>query len=149
MWACTACGACIEVCPVGNEPMFDILYMRRDQVLMESSFPEQLQAAFTGMERTRQSLEDERRRPHELGRGPGRPHRRENPDFDVLWWVGCAPAYDMRAQATAKAFAKVLQGRRRELRRAGRARKLHRRCGPARRATNISSSRWRPAISRR
>jgi Fe-S oxidoreductase len=32
----------------------------------------------------------------------------DNPDFDVLWWVGCAPAYDMRAQSTAKAFAKIL-----------------------------------------
>src|SRR5437773_2388666 len=34
VWACTACGACINICPVGNEPMFDILYLRRHQVLM-------------------------------------------------------------------------------------------------------------------
>ena len=32
----------------------------------------------------------------------------ENPDFELLWWVGCSPAYDPRAQQTAKAFAKVL-----------------------------------------
>ena len=38
VWACTACGACIEVCPVGNEPMFDFMYMRRNEVLMESAF---------------------------------------------------------------------------------------------------------------
>jgi heterodisulfide reductase subunit C len=25
VWACTACGACVEICPVGNEPMFDIM----------------------------------------------------------------------------------------------------------------------------
>ena len=25
VWACTSCAACIEVCPVGNEPMLDIL----------------------------------------------------------------------------------------------------------------------------
>ena len=36
VWACTACGACVQICPVGNEPMFDILYMRRNQVLMDS-----------------------------------------------------------------------------------------------------------------
>jgi Fe-S oxidoreductase len=33
----------------------------------------------------------------------------ENPDFDVLWWVGCAPSYDMRAQSTARAFAEILK----------------------------------------
>jgi ferredoxin len=51
LWACTACGACVEICPVGNEPMFDILYARRHQVLMENAFPRELQAAYRGMER--------------------------------------------------------------------------------------------------
>ncbi|MBK8932245.1 MAG: 4Fe-4S binding protein [Chloroflexi bacterium] len=37
MWACTACGACIEACPVGNAPMLDIMDIRRDQVLMASA----------------------------------------------------------------------------------------------------------------
>ena len=51
VWACTACGACVDICPVGNEPMFDIMYLRRRQVLMESDFPDQLQQAYRGMER--------------------------------------------------------------------------------------------------
>ena len=51
VWACTACGHCIEVCPVGNTPMLDIMDIRRDQVLMESNFPEELKGAFVGMER--------------------------------------------------------------------------------------------------
>jgi ferredoxin len=29
IWACTACGACIDICPVGNEPMRDIMDIRR------------------------------------------------------------------------------------------------------------------------
>jgi Fe-S oxidoreductase len=32
----------------------------------------------------------------------------ENPQADLLWWVGCAPATDPRAQKTARAFAKIL-----------------------------------------
>ena len=32
----------------------------------------------------------------------------DNPDFDLLWWVGCAPSYDLRAQKTATSFARVL-----------------------------------------
>src|SRR3970282_1997005 len=43
VWACTACGACVEVCPVGNEPMRDILDIRRSLVLMDNTFPAQLQ----------------------------------------------------------------------------------------------------------
>ena len=28
VWACTTCGACVDICPVGNEPMRDILDIR-------------------------------------------------------------------------------------------------------------------------
>ena len=50
-WACTTCGACIDVCPVGDEPMLDIVDIRRQQVMIEGEFPPQLQTAFRGMER--------------------------------------------------------------------------------------------------
>ncbi|RME85880.1 MAG: (Fe-S)-binding protein [Caldilineae bacterium] len=109
VWACTACGACIEVCPVGNEPMFDILYMRRDQVLMESNFPEELQTAYTGMERNGNPWKMSAADRMAWAAGLDIPTVESNPNPDILWWVGCAPAYDMRAQATAKAFARVLQ----------------------------------------
>ena len=33
----------------------------------------------------------------------------KNPEPDILWWVGCAPATDARAQKTARAFAKILK----------------------------------------
>ena len=52
LWACTTCGACMEVCPVENEQMLDIIDIRRNQVMMEGKFPSQLQTAFRGMERT-------------------------------------------------------------------------------------------------
>ena len=32
----------------------------------------------------------------------------ENPEPEILWWVGCAPATDARAQKTARAFAEIL-----------------------------------------
>ena len=51
VFACTTCGACTEICPVGNDPMRDIVDIRRALVLMDSKFPEQWQAAFRGMER--------------------------------------------------------------------------------------------------
>jgi Fe-S oxidoreductase len=32
----------------------------------------------------------------------------QNAEPEILWWVGCAPATDARAQKTAQAFAKIL-----------------------------------------
>ncbi|MFW5709293.1 MAG: heterodisulfide reductase-related iron-sulfur binding cluster [Chloroflexota bacterium] len=109
VWACTACGACIDICPVGNEPMLDILDIRRDAVLMEGNFPAELQGAFNGMER--------QGNPWQIGEARFRwangldfevPTVEEKPDFEVLYWVGCAASYDPRAQLTARALVKVL-----------------------------------------
>ncbi len=108
VWACTTCGACIQVCPVGNEPMFDILHIRRNQVLMESEFPEQLQSAFKGMERSGNPWNLSARDRMRWAEGLDVPTIDDNPEPEILWWVGCAPAYDPRAQDTAKAFARVL-----------------------------------------
>ncbi|OGO41718.1 MAG: [Fe-S]-binding protein [Chloroflexi bacterium RBG_16_58_14] len=108
VWACTACGACIDICPVGNEPMRDILDIRRALVLMENSFPDQLQTAFRGMERTMNPWNLPPTERMKWAQGLGVPTIDENPEAEVLWWVGCAPATDARAQKTARAFAEIL-----------------------------------------
>ncbi len=108
VWACTACGACIDICPVGNEPMRDILDIRRALVLMENDFPEQLQIAFRGMERTQNPWNVPPTERMKWAEGFPVPTIEENSEVDILWWVGCAPATDARAQKTAQSFAKVL-----------------------------------------
>jgi Fe-S oxidoreductase len=108
VWACTSCGACIEVCPVGNEPMRDILDLRRSLVLMDNQFPAQLQQAFKGMERTGNPWTIAPEARLDWAKGLNVPTIEQNPEPDILWWVGCAPATDARAQKTAQAFARVL-----------------------------------------
>jgi len=108
IWACTTCGACIEICPLGNEPMRDIIDIRRDQVLMENNFPEQLQTAFRGMERTYNPWNVSSAERMKWAEGLNVPTVDQNPDPDILWWVGCAPSTDARAQKTARAFAEIL-----------------------------------------
>lgn len=109
VWACTGCGACIDICPVGNEPMLDILDIRRNQVLMEAQFPEQLEVAFKGMERQGNPWGQKADRvAWTQGLSFEVPTVEENPDFEVLYWTGCAVATDPRAQETARALAKVL-----------------------------------------
>lgn len=108
VWACTACGACVDICPVGNEPMRDILDIRRALVLMENRFPRQLQNAFRGMERTANPWQVPPSDRLNWAEGLNVPTIEQNPQPEVLWWVGCAPATDARAQKTARAFAQVL-----------------------------------------
>jgi Fe-S oxidoreductase len=108
VWACTACGACNDICPVGNEPMRDILDIRRALVLMENDFPEQLQTAFRGMERTVNPWNVPPTERMKWAEGLVVPTVDQNPDADLLWWVGCAPATDTRAQKTSRAFAEIL-----------------------------------------
>ncbi|OGO47261.1 MAG: [Fe-S]-binding protein, partial [Chloroflexi bacterium RBG_16_64_43] len=109
LWACTTCNACVEICPVGNQPMLDLLEMRRHQVLMENAFPEQLQVAFRGMERQGNpwGLAPEHRL--DWGRDLDLPTVATHPQAEILWWVGCAPATDARAQKTARDFVRILR----------------------------------------
>jgi len=39
---------------------------------------------------------------------PAAPTVRQNPDFEILYWIGCAGAYDRRAQRVARAVVKLL-----------------------------------------
>lgn len=109
VWACTACGACTEVCPVSNAPMQDILQIRRGLVLMEDQYPETLEGVYQGMERNgnpwNMSVSDRM----SWADGLDVPTIEEQPDADLLWWVGCAPSYDKRAQETARALVRILQ----------------------------------------
>jgi Fe-S oxidoreductase len=108
LWACTTCGACHHACPVFIEPIPKIVDMRRFLVMEEARFPETMQAALRGMEN--------RGHPYQ-GAVPGRtawtkglevPIVAEIGTPEYLYWVGCAAAFDERAQKVARAFATLL-----------------------------------------
>jgi Fe-S oxidoreductase len=107
-WACTTCGACMEVCPTQNEQMLDIIDIRRQQVMMEGEFPTQLQTAFRGMERANNPWGINHEKRLEWANGLVVPTIEENPEPDVLYWVGCAASYDPQSQKTARAFVQLL-----------------------------------------
>jgi Fe-S oxidoreductase len=109
VWACTSCGACVDICPVGNEPMRDILDIRRNLSMMESAFPKQLETAFKGMERNMNPWNVSQADRMKWAEGMNVPTIEQNAEPEILWWVGCAPATDVRAQKTAQAFAKILK----------------------------------------
>ena len=107
-WACTTCGACMEVCPVQDEQMLDIVDVRRHQVMMEGDFPAQLQTAFRGMERNKNPWGINHEQRMAWADGLKVKTTAENPTPEVLYWVGCAASYDPSAQKTARAFVQLL-----------------------------------------
>ena len=112
LWACTACGACMDICPVGCNQMIDIIDIRRDQVMMQGEFPAELANAFRGMERTGNpwGISQDKREEwtEDLPENLQVPTVEQNPDFEVLYWVGCAGSYDPQAQKTARSMASIL-----------------------------------------
>jgi len=107
-WACTTCGACIEVCPVQDDPMLDIIDVRRQQVMLAGEFPAQLQTAFRGMERAQNPWGINHDKRMDWAEGLNVRTTDENPEPDVLFWVGCAASYDPQSQKTARAFVQLL-----------------------------------------
>ncbi len=109
LWACTSCGACMEVCPTQDEQMLDIIDIRRERVMMQGEFPKQLQTAFTGMERQGNPWGISADKRLEWADGLNVPTVGQNPNPDVLYWVGCAASYDPSAQKVARSFVTLLE----------------------------------------
>jgi len=77
--------------------------------LMDSQLPDQFQGAFRGMERQGNPWQIGPESRLEWAEGLNIPTVEKNPDFEILYWVGCAAATDPRARKTARAFVQVLQ----------------------------------------
>jgi Fe-S oxidoreductase len=119
VWDCVTCGACVEACPVLIEHVDKIVGLRRNLVLEESKFPAELTGAFRGMEgqgnpwgqpaSTRtdwtKGLPFEVPTVAGLAAAPGGLDQ-----LEVLYWVGCAAAFDERNKRVARAVATCLNG---------------------------------------
>lgn len=50
IWACTSCNACVEACPVNNDPLAVIVDLRRYLVMEQSQAPNELNIMFGNIE---------------------------------------------------------------------------------------------------
>ena len=107
-WSCTTCGYCIEVCPVGNEPMIDILRARQNLVMMESNFPQDAMETFEKMENYGNPWGLSPQDRENWMDGLDVPLMREKKNTDVLYWAGCSGAYDSRGREISQSVAKIL-----------------------------------------
>ena len=109
IWACTTCGACVEACPVGIEHIDTIVDMRRYLTMEEAATPETAMQALTSMEQRGHPWRGTQATRTDWMEGTGAVTMAEDPDHEVLLWVGCTPALDPRTQAVARAMASVLK----------------------------------------
>jgi Fe-S oxidoreductase/nitrate reductase gamma subunit len=108
LWSCTTCGACADVCPLGISPMRMITDMRR-YLIGEGSLRGSPAAALQKTDRAGNPWGMAPAERMAWAAGLEVPLASEHPDFDVLYWVGCAAAYDRRVQKVARSFARLLQ----------------------------------------
>ncbi len=107
LWSCTTCSACVAVCPLGISPLDMITDMRR-HLVGEGKLRGSPATALQKVQRSGNpwGLPAEDR--FNWREGLEVPTAGENPDFELLYWVGCAAAYDRRTQKIARAVVKLL-----------------------------------------
>ena len=108
-WSCTTCGYCVEVCPVGNEPMLDILRSRQNLVMMDSKFPEDAMKTFDKMENYGNPWGLSPQDREVWMEGKDVPLMRDKKQTDVLYWAGCSGAYDQRGKEISQSVVDVLK----------------------------------------
>jgi len=106
-WSCTTCGYCVEVCPVGNEPMVDILRARQDLVMMESKFPKDAMETFEKMENYGNPWGLSPQDREIWMEGHNVPLIRDKKQVDILYWAGCSGAYDTRGKEISQSVVDI------------------------------------------
>jgi Fe-S oxidoreductase len=110
LWSCTTCGACVEQCPVDIEHVDHIVDMRRYQVLIESNFPSEAGVMLRNLESKGNpwGAPPATREDWTKGLDFEVPRVAEGGEFEYLFWVGCAGAFEDRAKKTTRAVATLL-----------------------------------------
>ncbi|MBW2706446.1 MAG: (Fe-S)-binding protein, partial [Deltaproteobacteria bacterium] len=109
LWSCTTCRACEDICPVDIQHLDIILEARKYQVLMESSFPPEMQETFTNLENQSNPWGFGSDTRADWAKGLDVPLMTDNPEADILYYVGCAGSFDDRGKKIAQAMARVLK----------------------------------------
>ncbi|MHB1126900.1 MAG: heterodisulfide reductase-related iron-sulfur binding cluster [Bacillota bacterium] len=109
IWDCTTCRSCQEQCPAFVEHIDKTVELRRNLVLMESRFPSEMQLAFRNMENNGNPWGVGWANRAEWINGLEVKTLAEAEKSEILYWPGCAGAFDERNQRVAKAVVKILK----------------------------------------
>jgi len=108
LWACTTCGACLEVCPVFIDQPEKILQMRQNLVMLQEKVPADLARTFKNLEQNGNPWGIGSHKRMDWAEGHNVPTLDERPDAEYLLWVGCAGSYDDRIKKQTLALVEIL-----------------------------------------
>lgn len=112
LWDCTTCRACMEQCPVRIEHVPLIVEMRRNLVLEQSRFPQELVMLFNNLERNGNPYSFPASTRADWAAAAGVQELAEVADpseLEVIYWVGCMASFDARNQRVATALATIFK----------------------------------------
>jgi Fe-S oxidoreductase/nitrate reductase gamma subunit len=108
LWACTTCKACVNECPVLIDHVDAIVDMRR-HLVGEGKLDRTKRDLLTNLNNVSNPYGLPQADRMKWAEGLDVKTPKEQPEFDILYWVGCAGAYDPRNQSVSKAMVKILK----------------------------------------
>jgi Fe-S oxidoreductase/nitrate reductase gamma subunit len=109
LWACTACMACEEACPVYIEQIIRNIDLRRYLVLVETKYSSEVRLTLKNLEKSNNPWGMSRGVRTEWTKGLEIKTFAEVTDPEILFWVGCCGSLDARNQRVATSVVKILQ----------------------------------------
>ena len=108
VWSCTTCMACVEVCPVGNEPMQDILQIRR-KLVFDARMPDELSDALRSLDEQGNSFgESSRKRTRWTRELNFEIKDASKESVEYLWFVGDFASFNQNCVENTRRVAEVL-----------------------------------------
>ena len=108
LWACTTCRACVNECPVLIDHIDAIVDMRR-HLVGEGKLERAKRDLLSNLNNVSNPYGLPQSDRMKWAEGLGVKTANEQPEFDVLYWVGCSGSYDPRNQSVSRAMVKILR----------------------------------------
>jgi Fe-S oxidoreductase len=108
-WACTTCGWCETACPVFIDNIPRLVDMRRYKVLVDAEFPDEAARVFKNIETQGNPWGIGSNKRTDWCEGLAIPRASEGGDFEYLFFVGCAGAFDDRQKKVSRAIVQILR----------------------------------------
>jgi len=108
-WACTTCGWCETACPVLIENIPRLVDLRRHQVLVEAQMPEEAARVFKNVETQGNPWGIGSNKRTEWCADLAIPRAADGGEFEWLFFVGCAGAFDDRQKKVSQAIVRILR----------------------------------------
>ncbi len=108
VWSCTTCHACVSICPVGNEPMADIIDIRRRLLIDGAEIDSGVQNALQSLATNGNWMSKGKRLRGRWAKEMEFPVKNATEEpVEHLWFVGDTASFDERVIPNTKMVARI------------------------------------------